>query len=471
MLAQTLKFSLLLFFLFKLCILSFSQVDTSKINVVKEIKIIGNKTTKENIIIREIPFKIGDTILVANIKQVLARTESNLLNTLLFNFVTVEPVYFNETLISIYITVEERWYWWPIPIFNVEEANFNTWWVNKDRDKINYGLFMAKENFRGRKETIMFKLQGGYTEEVGVKYVIPYINKNKTNGLSLRFSYSRNHEANYNITNNNIDFYRSDSLYVKKEIQTNIGYELRPKLYNKHIFQIEYTNIHVVDSVVLLNNDYLSNKRSAMEFFSLYYAFKRDKRNFKSYPTTGYYYDFSVNKDGLGLLNQQLNSLFFTSQLRKYWQISNRFFGAASIKAKLTPKESPYYFYNTLGFNNDFVRGYELYAIGGAHFGIVKTQLKYALVKNKVFKIQSAHADKFSKFNKIPLEIYLGTYFDSGYFDSTINNKNNSLMNTALYGGGVSIDFVSYYDAVFRLEYSINKLNQTGLYLHFIAPI
>ncbi len=468
MLVQTFKFSLLLFFLFNWCNFSFSQTDTSRINVVKEIKIIGNKTTKENIIIREIPFKIGDTILVSKIKQILERTESNLLNTLLFNFVTVEPVYFDETLLSIYITVEERWYWWPIPIFNVEESNFNTWWVDKNLEKINYGLFLAKENFRGRKETIAFKFQAGYTEQVGLRYSIPYINKNKTNGLSIRLSYSRNHEANYNITNNVIDYYRTDTAYVKKEIQANIGYEIRPKLYNKHIFQAEYTNVQVADSVILLNKDYLSEVKNNMQFITLYYTFKRDTRNFKSYPTTGYYFDFNLVKDGVGVLDEQLNSLYSTSQIRKYWQLSDRFYFSGLIKSKISIKNNPYYFYNSIGFTNDFIRGYELYVINGEHSILTKTQLRYALVKEKIFKINSIPADKF---NKIPLAIYLGTYFDSGYVNSKINSKNNSLMNSALYGGGVSIDFVSYYDAVLRLEYSINKLNETGLYIHFIAPI
>ena len=113
------------------------------------------------------------------------KTKSNLFNTSLFNFITVEPVYFDEENISVYITVSERWYWWPIPIFEVEETNLNTWWENKDFDKINYGLFFAKENFRGRKEQVMGFLQLGYTERLGFKYVVPYINKKKTNGLSF----------------------------------------------------------------------------------------------------------------------------------------------------------------------------------------------------------------------------------------------------------------------------------------------
>ena len=468
MLIRTFKSLLLLFFLLKLCFTSFSQESAAKFNVVMEVKIIGNKTTRDNIIIREMPFNIGDSILSDDLKEVLERVKSNLLNTLLFNFVTVEPVYFDDTHISIYITVEERWYWWPIPIFDVEETNFNTWWLDKDLDKVNYGLFVSKENFRGRKETIMFKFQGGYTEQVGMKYIIPYINRNKTNGLSLKFTYSRNHEVDYGTTNNIRDFYHSDQSYLKKEINTNIGYEIRPKLYNKHTFSAEYTKVQIADSVLFFNDDFLPAAKNEVQFFSLKYTVKRDKRNFKSYPTKGYYYDFNVVKDGLGIFDKELNTLYLSSQIKKLWQLSGRFYFASSLKGMFTIKDAPYYLYNGLGYRSNLVRGYELYVIKGEHYGLMKHQLRYALLQNKVFKFSSIPAEKF---NKVPLAVYLGAFFDAGYVDSKVNITNNFLANTSLFGGGVSIDFVSYYDIVFRVEYAINKLNEQGLFLHFVAPI
>jgi hypothetical protein len=65
----------------------------------------------------------------------------------LFNFITVEPVYFNDTYISFYITVEERWYWWPLPVFEIQETNFNTWWKTRNFDRANNGLFVRQRKF------------------------------------------------------------------------------------------------------------------------------------------------------------------------------------------------------------------------------------------------------------------------------------------------------------------------------------
>jgi hypothetical protein len=40
-----------------------------------------------------------------------------------------------------------------------------------------------------------------------------------------------------------------------------------------------------------------------------------------------------------------------------------------------------------------------------------------------------------------------------------------------LVGGGAGIDIVTYYDIVGRIEYSVNQLGQTGIYLHVKAGL
>jgi len=230
---------------------------------------------------------------------------------------------------------------------------------------------------------------------------------------------------------------------------------------------LEYRNIEIADSVLFFNGNYLEQGKTSAQFFTLNYTVKRDKRNNKNYPTKGYYYDFDMNKAGLGILSK-LNSLYFTSQFKFFWELSNRFYLSGSLKGKITLKEGPYFLYNGLGYRNNVVRGYELYIINGEHYGLFKTQLRYALLKNKIFNVAAIPAKKF---NKIPLEIYMGTYFDAGYVDSKINGATNFLVNSTLFGGGVSLDFVSYYDIVLRIEYSMNELKESGLFLHFVAPI
>jgi outer membrane protein assembly factor BamA len=468
--AYFLKVVLTLLLVFGSCCVSFSQENNRETDfvVVSEFKIIGNKTTKEKIIIREIPLVIGDTILNEKLKTIAETIQSNLINTSLFNFVSVAPVYFNEQRISFYITVEERWYWWPIPIFQTEETNVNSWWEEKDFNKVSYGLFLAKENFRGRKEKFTLLLQTGYSEKIGAEYKVPFINKKKTSGLGLAINFGRNHEVFYSVTNNKRNYYRSDAGYVQKELGVVFNYELRPKIHLKHTIKMEYKSVNVTDSILSYNPNFLSENKNRMQFFTLSYKVKRDKRDNKNYPIKGSYYDFGISKSGFGILDEELHSFFATTHLKTFWKLATKIYFSGSLKLKYTFQEAPFYLLRGLGEGNDLVRGYELYAVNGEHFGLVKSQLRYGLLQNKTFNVKALKANKF---NKIPLSIYLGSYFDVGYVDSKITSTVGFLENEVMLGGGISLDFVSYYDVVLRTEFSINRLKEKGLFIHFIAPI
>jgi len=48
--------------------------------------------------------------------------------------------------------------------------------------------------------------------------------------------------------------------------------------------------------------------------------------------------------------------------------------------------------------------------------------------------------------------------------DSTLNNK-------FLYGTGVGLDFITFYDVVVRAEYVFNRNHEHHFFLSFVAPI
>ena len=39
-----------------------------------------------------------------------------------------------------------------------------------------------------------------------------------------------------------------------------------------------------------------------------------------------------------------------------------------------------------------------------------------------------------------------------------------------LWGNGISIDYVTYYDKLLRIEFSANHLGEKGVFLHFSNP-
>ena len=56
---------------------------------------------------------------------------------------------------------------------------------------------------------------------------------------------------------------------------------------------------------------------------------------------------------------------------------------------------------------------------------------------------------------------------DLGYANSPFNTQPNTLNNQLLWGGGLGIDLVFYYDFVLRLQYSANKEGDRGFFLDF----
>ena len=74
------------------------------------------------------------------------------------------------------------------------------------------------------------------------------------------------------------------------------------------------------------------------------------------------------------------------------------------------------------------------------------------------------------QFNKSHYSLFLGFFSDLGYVIDKQTNLQNPLANTVLWSSGVSLDYVTYYDKLLRIEFSINHLGEKGVFLHFSNP-
>jgi outer membrane protein assembly factor BamA len=441
--------------------------NTDSLLVIRNIRISGNKITKDYIILRELVFNVGDHIMPANLEDNIRKSNENLMNISVFNFVTITPDISGNN-VDINIKVTERWYIWPIPQFDIADRNFNTWWRTKDFSRVNYGVDLTAYNFRGRNETLGFLLSLGYDEKYGISYKIPYINKKQTLGLLLHGNYFRNHEVAVNTKNNKIEFFKDSKNYPKTSYTVATGITYRRNIHNSHLLQIGYENYSFADTLIKLNTNYSSQKSLNTHYLSFYYQFKNDFRDYKPYPLQGHYFDIEISKSGLGLLKNEITDFFsIKSTYRKFWKTNQRLYEAMGFTACITP-DYPYYVQNGLGFGRDYVRGYEYYVISGQGFGLLKTNLKYNILSQKVSKINFI---KTEKFNTIPYAFYVNLFADAAYVYNKKQDIMNSMTNSLLIGSGIGLDFVTYYDKVLRLEYSINKKGERGIFISFMTSI
>lgn len=463
-------------FFFSATLQLFAQDAAAGYGVVRNVTITGNRTTKEFIILRELTFAVGDTIVYADSAKQFTRSERNLINTSLFNFATITATLGVDDSVSpqlvINIDVKERWYTWPAPIFDVMEPNLNTWWRNgHNLDRASYGGMITRYNFRGRRETVTAIAKFGYSQQFGGQYSIPFLNKKKTLGITVTGLYTRNHEVFYATRNNVLVYYNDPSHRIRKEVVGSVKLSYRRGIYQRNTLEAKLTDLSVFDTVVDLTHDYFAGGSDRMRYLTLSYQYVRDYRDAKAYPLHGHFCDVEVTRHGLGILpEEKLSITFVAASARKWFQLGqSRFFGGAMLRGRWLPGPvPPYYHQRALGFSS-YVRGFEYYVVDGQNFILAKSAMRYQLLKPRVFRFSWFPLEKF---NTLHLALYTGVFADAGYVQDKASTAadRNTLGNAWLSGYGAGFDVVTYYDLVFRFEYTFNNLGEGGFYVHFGAP-
>jgi outer membrane protein assembly factor BamA len=446
--------------------------DTVQENVIiiKQLILIGNKKTKSHIIKRELTFNQGDTIILSDTNAVFTRSRNNVFNTELFIAVTSEIFTTDSLHYLVILKVKERWYLWPIPIVELADRNFNEWVQERGADlsRINIGIDFKQENFRGRNEELHIKLQAGFTKKYELFYTIPYIDKKRKTGFKVFASYSTNKIVAFETSKNKLQYYESNDI-MRKRFYGGFAIIRRSKLYSKHEISLRYKENHISDSILDLNPNYFLDSRKSQQYFQLKYRFQYDKRDIKYYALKGHVTKLELKQSGLGIFDDIAQFESYLSHAR-YYPLNKKFFFSTMVKGKFSvPQKQPYFNNRALGYDENFVRGYELYVVDGQKYAFNRNELKFKIY-DRTTHLESYMGD--SPFSTVPLQIYLKTYVDLGWAIDHSYGYLNPLLNDRLLSGiGMGIDFVTFYDAVFRLEYSYNHLNEHGFFLHIGASI
>lgn len=77
----------------------------------------------------------------------------------------------------------------------------------------------------------------------------------------------------------------------------------------------------------------------------------------------------------------------------------------------------------------------------------------------------------FKSYRDLSFRVYLTGNVDVGYVNDRFYFAHNDFVNRWVYGGGLGLDFVFYYNKLVRIEYSINHTGEKGIYLHFDAGL
>jgi outer membrane protein assembly factor BamA len=218
---------------------------------------------------------------------------------------------------------------------------------------------------------------------------------------------------------------------------------------------------------VVENPNYFLNGSKYQNFFALSYTFVWDYRDFVSYPLSGAYLRVAADKIGIGIYDD-VDIFKINARYARYFDLGKKFYYGTSFTGHLsTPSQQPYFNYSGVGFGTNFLRGYERYVIEGQSFITNKNSFKRLLfsVETDISRIL-----KMKQFSKIPIAAYLSLNFDHGYIKNYPAYELNTLFTEKyIYGGGIGIDIISFYDFVMRWEYSINIEREQALYFNLYA--
>ncbi len=449
-----------------------AQVDSSKttapastdsVIIIRKIEIDGNRITRPVIILRELPFKEGDTIKVNSFPALLAQGNTQVLNLSLFSIkdFSIDVSAVEASFVDIKITVKERWYILPAPYLKPVDRSLSEWLFEKNArvSRLDYGLKLYYYNVSGSNDRLKFYFVTGYTKQLKLSYNRPYVDKKMKWGINFSLAVSKTHEINAGTKlNNTPDFIGGGgNEYLQKFFETGLELTHRPAFYTTHIFGAGYHTLRVADTVLKRNPNFLNHNATIAKIPELYYRLEHTKLDYIPYPTKGYAAELMFSVKGF---NKKLNVWQLSAKGAGYWHLGAKsFYGISALGMLKLPHKQPFYTSQLLGYGDMTLSGYEYFVIDGTAAAILKASIARQIAN---FSFKPPILKKWTS-SLIPLKIYAKVFGNAGYAHNP-QPWATQLNNRMLFGGGIGFDIFTDYDFTLRLELSINHLGQSRFF-------
>jgi hypothetical protein len=435
------------------------QFDSSTYYI-RTIVIKGNKKTKDNIAFREVAVRQGQSYSGNDLHRLLRLSREQLMNTTLFINVNVATYKVQGGIIDVEITVNERWYIFPVPYFKVVDRNWNVWIKDygASLDRTQFGLKMLHNNTTGRNDKFNLWVIAGYTQQLEFKYQLPYVDKKMENGFTVGMSYGRNRELNYATDSNRQQFFTLPDFgrqFIRAELTYSNRKGSQQRFYIRNIYGFEK-----IDSAFFkLNPNYLSGRTQA-SFYDLMAAYQYLNVDYIPFPLRGWYVDFyALNRFSSVIPMSQLGG----RMLATWAFLPKTYINFQSAFVYTLQKHQPFFNQRLMGYGSLWMQGLEYNVMDGT-FGVMGR----TTIRRKMFTYNFVGPDKWKAYSRIPFTFYLKTFGNIGYAYH-VNPGNNFMNNRFLHTAGFGLEIATIYDMVFKLDYSFNQFGQSGFFIHTSA--
>lgn len=400
-----------------------SQVASDSVILIGDIQVLGNQSTKEYIILREMSMKKGDTLR----QEAIERDRNNIYNLGLFNKVDIEYA-IQQNLASVYIIVTERWYFIPFPILGMKY---------RDLSKLYYGAGFIHQNFRGRNEKVYTNICFGYDRWLSLGYHNPKV----TEGDDIFAGGSVTVQKIHNLSTSYGE-YENSNVFLNGSIGKRFGmYQTLSGSLSYEIWQVNDSNLHRTIS---------SSGRDA--FISAAVQYRYDTRDNREYTTDGLLISLLALKCGFGESN--MNLMAFSYDLRKFFGFNNGCgFGMRSTGTFWGGGVIPPYKHVFFGYD-ERIRGY-FYNVFEAENKIgASVELRLPILLPRYLEFSFI---RIPEFQKLRYGLYFGIFADAGKLWS----YNQVVSEQPWYSGvGAGLQFLLPYGFTIRTEGAVNNLGE-----------
>ncbi|RMG56667.1 MAG: hypothetical protein D6722_26095 [Bacteroidetes bacterium] len=451
--------------------------------VVRDISLSGADKTRDWVILRELTFTEGDTLLSDKLNSELARSEQNIYNLGLFTDVTLTPRQDSGQL-WLHIQVQERWYLLGTPALDLEERNAydRLGAVQRlDLHRLSYGLSINWRNLTGRNETLNVLGQVGFSQRLRVDWLQPRVWPHRNLDLYASLVYTREGEIIAGIETGQVQWRSLEDRPMRRRFRASVGLSRRLDPYRQLYAELGYRHERYADSLQRLRLrgeplGFVPDGGVEVVYPQLTWGYVVDRRDVRAFPLRGY----KLHLFGLAAGPAHRGGAEFV-HLGATWahhlRLGTRWYWAYGLQQiNILGQQVPWFARTFVGISetpfrgvSTELRGYEPYALAATWLSLAKTEFKFALLPRRIVHLSWLPSRRFQD---LPVGVYLSTFVEGAYVrDQSFQAQDPFLLEQPLLGYGLGLNLIGFYDMLVRVEYSRNHLGRGGVYLHGTVPI
>lgn len=398
--------------------------------IVHSIRVTGNESTKDYIILREMSTGIGDTLDLTKLEY-----DKNRIYSLgLFNRVDIDYAAQGSEA-ELIVRVHERWYIYPFPVLGFKY---------RDIKKFYYGAGVAHFNFRGRNERLIGEFALGYDRWVQFSYQNPKLTSDDDIFFRISGLWSR-------VQNLNPD----RGTYQQETMGGTLTMGKRFGLYNLLTGSVSYESWKVPDTGIgrTISPDGVD------QFPSVGISYTFDTRDVREYPTDGVLVTMQATKNGFG--SSSVNILRYGYDARAYVpagggvSVAGRTYGQFASGGPVPP-----YRYTYFG-HSERLRGYFDAIIEGENIVGGNLEVRIPILTPRYYVFESAPLEEFSVWR---YGLYAGIFADAGKTWFRSEGPGGRRWYSG-FGGG--LHFLLPYSIIIRTEYAVSRSGKGQFILDF----